>query len=66
MITFDQNTILALLPVAGAALLGMLVVIADIAWPNRDRVIMWLAAGGIDPVRSLRMTFSHVSAPSAT
>ena len=47
MITFDQNTILALLPVAGAALLGMLIVIADIAWPNRDRVIVSLAAGGI-------------------
>ncbi len=47
MITFDQNTILALLPVAGAALLGMLIVIADIAWPNRDRLIVSLAAGGI-------------------
>ena len=47
MITFDQNTLLALLPVAGTALLAMLVVIADIAWPNRDRLIVTLAAGGI-------------------
>jgi NADH-quinone oxidoreductase subunit N len=47
VITFDQNTMLALLPVTGAALLAMLVVIADIAWPNRDRVIVTLAAGGL-------------------
>ncbi len=47
MITFDQNTLLALLPVAGTGLLAMLVVIADIIWPNRDRMILALAAGGV-------------------
>ena len=38
---------LALLPVAGTALLAMIVVIADIIWPNRDRLIVTLAAGGV-------------------
>ena len=61
MITFDQNTLLALLPVAGTALLAMLVVIADIAWPNRDRLIVSLAAGGIVVLMAVTVVVGPVS-----
>ncbi len=47
MITIDQNTLLALLPVAGLALLAMLIVVVDIIWQNRDRMVAMVAAVGI-------------------
>jgi NADH:ubiquinone oxidoreductase subunit 2 (subunit N) len=47
VITIDQNTLLALLPPAGLALLAMLIVIVDITWPNRDRMVAMVAAVGI-------------------
>ena len=47
MISFDSDTILALLPVVGIAVLAMLVVVADLAWPGKDRRITWLASVGI-------------------
>jgi NADH-quinone oxidoreductase subunit N len=62
VITFDQNTILALLPVTGTALLAMLVVIADIAWPNRDRLIVTLAAGGLLILMALTVVIGPLTA----
>jgi len=47
MIGVDANTLLALLPPAGVALLAMLVVIVDMASPARDRLLTVLAAGGL-------------------
>ena len=47
MISIDQNTLLALMPPAGLALLAMLVVIVDIARPERDRLVTGVAAGGL-------------------
>jgi NADH-quinone oxidoreductase subunit N len=47
MIGVDANTILALLPPAGAALLAMLIVIVDMARPDRDRLLTIVASGGV-------------------
>jgi NADH-quinone oxidoreductase subunit N len=47
VISFDSNTLLALIPPAGLALLAMLVIVADIAQPNRDRMLTIIASGGI-------------------
>jgi NADH-quinone oxidoreductase subunit N len=47
MISIDQNTLLALMPPAGLALLAMLIIILDIAWPNRERMLTTIAAGGL-------------------
>src|SRR4051812_40086042 len=47
MITFDANTILALLPVVGVAALAMLVVIVDLAFPGNDRAVTLTASAGI-------------------
>ena len=53
MIGVDQNTILALLPPAGVALLAMLVVIVDMARPARDRMLAIVAAGGLAVLMAL-------------
>ncbi len=47
MIAFDSNTILALLPVIGTAVLAFLVVFVDLAWPGRDGRVTLVAAVGI-------------------
>ncbi|CAN5729184.1 NADH-quinone oxidoreductase subunit N [soil metagenome] len=47
MINLDSNTLLALLPPAGLALLAMLVVVVDMVRPGRDRPVMMVAAGGL-------------------
>ena len=47
MIQFDQNTVLALLPPAGLALLAMLVIVVDIARPERHRLLTTVAAIGL-------------------
>ena len=47
MIEFDQNTLLALLPVVGTAILAMVVIVADIVWAERPRMITTVAALGI-------------------
>ncbi len=47
MISFDTNTILALLPVVGVVLLAMLLVAVDLAWPGNDRRITWVASVGV-------------------
>src|SRR3954464_8243339 len=47
MISFDSNTILALLPVVGVALLAMLLVAADLAWPGKDWRIVLVASVGL-------------------
>jgi NADH-quinone oxidoreductase subunit N len=47
MISFDSNTILTLLPVVGVALLAMLLVAADLAWPGKDRRIVLVASVGL-------------------
>jgi NADH-quinone oxidoreductase subunit N len=46
MLMFDANTILALLPVAGTALLALLVVVADLAFPDNDRAVTLTAVIG--------------------
>src|SRR3954470_20137981 len=46
MISVDSNTILALLPVIGLALLAMLLVGVDLAWPGNDRRITLVASVG--------------------
>ncbi len=47
MIQIDQNTMLALLPPAGLALLAMLIILIDITRPERDRLLTAVAAGGL-------------------
>jgi NADH-quinone oxidoreductase subunit N len=47
MISIDSNTLLALLPPAGLALLAMLVIIVDIAQPERDGLLTVVASGGL-------------------
>ncbi|HEY7023737.1 MAG TPA: NADH-quinone oxidoreductase subunit N [Candidatus Limnocylindrales bacterium] len=47
MISFDANTILALLPVAGTALLAMLLVAVDLALPDNDRAVTWIGSIGL-------------------
>ncbi len=47
MIGIDQNTILALLPTAGVALLAMLLIVVDLARPSRDRLLTVIAAVGL-------------------
>ena len=46
MIAFDANTMLALLPVVGTAVLAFLVVFVDLAWPGRDGLVAGVAAVG--------------------
>jgi NADH-quinone oxidoreductase subunit N len=47
MLTFDADTILALIPVAGLALLAMTLVVADMIRPGADRLLTAIGAGGI-------------------
>ncbi len=47
MLSIDANTILALLPVAGVALLALVMVLLDIFWPGRDRLVVVIAVGGL-------------------
>jgi NADH-quinone oxidoreductase subunit N len=47
MIGVDANTILALLPPAGVALLALLVVLVDMYRPGRDRLLVGVATGGL-------------------
>ena len=47
MIEFDANTILALLPVAGTALLAMILVAVDLAFPDNDRIVTWVGSIGL-------------------
>src|SRR5690349_9032059 len=47
MLAIDANTILALVPPAGAALLALLLVLVDIFWPGRDRLVVVVGAGGL-------------------
>jgi NADH-quinone oxidoreductase subunit N len=47
MFAFDSNTILALLPVAGLAVLAMALIIIDIARPGRDGLLTAVGAGGV-------------------
>ena len=53
MIAVDSNTLLAVLPVAALAVLAMLVIVADIAWPNRDGLLTTIAAGGVAVIMAL-------------
>jgi NADH-quinone oxidoreductase subunit N len=46
MLSFDSNTMLALLPVIGTAVLAFLVVFTDLAWPGRDGRVTLVAATG--------------------
>jgi NADH-quinone oxidoreductase subunit N len=61
MIGIDANTLLALLPPVGVALLAMLVVIVDLARPDRDRLLIVLATGGL----ALLMALTVVIGPFA-
>jgi NADH-quinone oxidoreductase subunit N len=47
MIDFDANTILALLPVVGVAVLAMLVVVVDLSFPGNDRAVTLTASVGL-------------------
>jgi NADH-quinone oxidoreductase subunit N len=47
MIQFDANTILALLPPAGLALLAMAMIVLDIARPRSDTLLTGVAAVGL-------------------
>ena len=47
MLSFDANTILALLPVVGIILLAFLLVAVDLAWPGKDRRVTWVASVGL-------------------
>jgi NADH-quinone oxidoreductase subunit N len=47
MIVFDPTTILGLAPPALTILLALLIVVVDLARPNRSALISWLGAGGV-------------------
>jgi NADH-quinone oxidoreductase subunit N len=47
MIEFNADAILAILPVVGLAVLAMLLVAVDLAWPGNDRRITLVASVGI-------------------
>jgi NADH-quinone oxidoreductase subunit N len=47
MITLDQDTILALAPPALVVILALALVIVDMFWPARDRLLTWIGAVGI-------------------
>lgn len=47
MISFDSNTIIALLPPVGVAILALIVVMIDMYRPGRDRSLVWVAVGGL-------------------
>ena len=47
MIALDQDTLLALAPPALVALLGIVVIVADMARPERDRLVTVICAGGL-------------------
>ena len=47
MIGVDANTILALLPPAGVALLALILVMVDMARPGRDRLLVAFGVGGL-------------------
>ncbi len=47
MISVDANTILAILPPAGVALLALILVMVDIARPGRDRLLVAFGVGGL-------------------
>ena len=47
MFSIDANTILALLPPAGVALLALILVMLDMARPGRDRLLVAFGVGGL-------------------
>src|SRR5687767_5755853 len=47
MISIDANTILALLPPAGVALLALILVMVDMYRPGRDRLLVAFGVGGL-------------------
>ncbi|HEY7600627.1 MAG TPA: NADH-quinone oxidoreductase subunit N, partial [Candidatus Limnocylindrales bacterium] len=47
MISVDANTILALLPPAGVALLALILVMVDMYRPGRDRLLVAFGVGGL-------------------
>ena len=53
MIVFDPTTVLGIAPVALTALLGLLVVIVDLAWPERPTLITGFAAVGVLGIMAL-------------
>src|SRR5687768_18532586 len=53
MISIDAHTILALLPLAGVALLALILVMVDMARPGRDRLIVVFAVGGLGILMAL-------------
>jgi NADH-quinone oxidoreductase subunit N len=55
MIAFDQPTILALSPPTLVALLGLLVIIVDMALPGRERLLTGIAAAGLVLVMALTL-----------
>ena len=53
MIVFDQTTILGFAPVALTALLALLTVIIDLAWPERPNLITGFGAVGVLAIMAL-------------
>jgi NADH-quinone oxidoreductase subunit N len=61
MIAFDQTTILGIAPVALTALLGLLVVIVDLAWPNRPTLITGFAAVSVLAIMALTVVIGPLA-----
>jgi NADH-quinone oxidoreductase subunit N len=53
VISIDANTILALVPPAGVALLALLLIMVDMARPGRDRLLITFGAGGLAVLMAL-------------
>src|SRR3954447_9443170 len=61
MIAFDQTTILGLAPVALTAVLALLVVIVDLAWPERPNLITGLGALGVLGIMALTVVIGPLA-----
>ena len=66
MIEFDANTILALVPVAGLALLAMAMIVLDIARPHSDTLLTGFAAVGLIVLMALVVIVGPVDLGSFT
>jgi NADH-quinone oxidoreductase subunit N len=61
MIVLDQTTILGIAPVALTALLGLLVVIVDLAWPERPTLITGFAAVSVLGIMALTVVIGPLA-----
>jgi NADH-quinone oxidoreductase subunit N len=61
MIAFDQTTILGLAPVVLTALLALIIVIVDLAWPQRPNAITAVGAVGVLAIMALTVVIGPLA-----